>query len=93
MGITSLKEELHQYVDQGDKKLLHIIRAIARAYFEEDDLLKASVEEASGSPYPAMYSQTSRLWIRYVQSINLQIFWTEEVKTSFNNETMYIPYS
>ena len=44
MGTTSLKEELHQYVDQGDKKLLHIMRAIARAYFEEDDMLKASID-------------------------------------------------
>ena len=44
MGTAALKEELHQYVDQGDKKLLHIMQAIARAYFEEDDLLKASVD-------------------------------------------------
>ena len=44
METTSLKEELHQYVDQGDKKLLHIMRAIARAYFEEDDMLKASID-------------------------------------------------
>ena len=44
MGTTSLKEELHQYVDQGDKKLLHIMRAIARAYFEEEDMLKASID-------------------------------------------------
>lgn len=44
METISLKEELHQYVDQGDKKLLQIMRAIARAYFEEDDMLKASID-------------------------------------------------
>ncbi|UXX80056.1 hypothetical protein N7E81_02915 [Reichenbachiella carrageenanivorans] len=36
MGTAQLKEELHQYVDRGDKRLLHMMQAIAKAYFEED---------------------------------------------------------
>ncbi len=36
MGTAQLKEELHQYVDRGDKKLLHMMKAVAKAYFEDD---------------------------------------------------------
>lgn len=36
MGTAQLKEELHQYVDRGDKRLLHMMQAVAKAYFEED---------------------------------------------------------
>ena len=44
MGTTQLKEELHQYIDQGDKKLLLMMQAMAKAYFEEDDLLEESID-------------------------------------------------
>jgi hypothetical protein len=36
MGTAQLKEELHQYVDQGDKRLLQMMQAVAKAYFNED---------------------------------------------------------
>lgn len=36
MGIAQLKNELHQYVDKGDKRLLYMMQAVAKAYFEED---------------------------------------------------------
>lgn len=36
MNITSIKEELHEYIDLGDKKLLHMMKAMAKAYFEQD---------------------------------------------------------
>ncbi len=36
MGTAQLREELHEYVKQGDKKLLHMMQAMAKAYFEED---------------------------------------------------------
>jgi len=48
MGTAQLKEELHQYVERGDKRLLHMMQAIAKAYFEEDYTLPGdpmSVEE------------------------------------------------
>ncbi len=30
MSTAELKEELHQYIDQGDKKLLHMMQALAK---------------------------------------------------------------
>ncbi|MEQ9286099.1 MAG: hypothetical protein RIG77_04275 [Cyclobacteriaceae bacterium] len=36
MGTVQLKKELHQYIDRGDTKLLHMMQAMAKAYFEED---------------------------------------------------------
>lgn len=36
MGTEQLKEELHQYVDKGDKRLLHMMQAVAKAYIEGD---------------------------------------------------------
>ena len=36
MSTAQLKEELHQYVNQGDKRLLHMMQAIAKAYHEND---------------------------------------------------------
>jgi hypothetical protein len=36
MSTAELKEELHHYIDRGDKKLLHMMQALAKAYFEED---------------------------------------------------------
>lgn len=49
MGTTELKEELHQYIDQGDKKLLHMMQAVAKAYFEEDYTLHG--DPMSGEDY------------------------------------------
>jgi hypothetical protein len=48
MGTAQLKEELYQYIDQGDKRLLHMMQAVAKAYFEDDYSLPGnpmSVEE------------------------------------------------
>ena len=39
MSTAELKEELHQYIDQGDKKLLHMMQALAKAYLDEDHTL------------------------------------------------------
>lgn len=36
METARLKEELHQYVDSGNKRLLHMMQAVAKAYFEDD---------------------------------------------------------
>lgn len=36
MGTIQLKKELHRYIDRGDTKLLHMMQAMAKAYFEED---------------------------------------------------------
>ena len=36
MGTEQLKEELHQFVDKGDKRLLQMMQAVAKAYFEGD---------------------------------------------------------
>lgn len=51
MSTAELKEELHQYIDQGDKKFLHMMQALAKAYLEEDYTLPGnpmSVEEYKG---------------------------------------------
>ena len=36
MGTAQLKEELHEYVNLGDRKLLHMMQAMAKAYFDEE---------------------------------------------------------
>lgn len=37
MEPASLRQKLHQYVDNGDEKLLKLMYAVAREYNEEDD--------------------------------------------------------
>lgn len=42
MSTAELKEELYQYIDQGDRRLLHMMQAIAKAYLQEDYTLPGS---------------------------------------------------
>ena len=37
MGIPNIRQKLHQYIDQGDEKLLKLMYAVAKEYNEEDD--------------------------------------------------------
>jgi hypothetical protein len=37
MESGSLRQKLHQYVDQGDDKLLKLMYAVAKEYNEDDD--------------------------------------------------------
>jgi hypothetical protein len=51
MSTVELKKELQQYIDKGDKKLLQMMQALAKAYFEEDHTLSGepmSVAEYKG---------------------------------------------
>ena len=40
MGTIQIKEELQHYIDHGDNKLLHMMQAMAKAYYEEDYTLQ-----------------------------------------------------
>ena len=37
MESGSLRQKLHQYIDQGDDKLLKLMYAVAKEYNEDDD--------------------------------------------------------
>jgi hypothetical protein len=37
MQTTTIQQELHRYVDNGDEKLLKLMLALAKEYTEEDD--------------------------------------------------------
>jgi hypothetical protein len=37
METGSLRQKLHQYIDQGDDKLLKLMYAVAKEYNEDDD--------------------------------------------------------
>lgn len=37
MEQKSLRQKLHQYIDQGDDKLLKLMYALAKGYNEDDD--------------------------------------------------------
>ena len=37
MDTATIRQKLHQYVEQGDEKLLKLMYAIAKQYNEEDD--------------------------------------------------------
>lgn len=45
MEPASLRQKLHQYVDNGDEKLLKLMYAVAREYNEEDDFEYQFTEE------------------------------------------------
>jgi hypothetical protein len=38
MEIDAIKKELHQYIDNGDEKLLRMMLAIAKVYYRDDEL-------------------------------------------------------
>lgn len=38
MTALGIRQKLHQYVDNSDDKLLKLMYALAREYYEEDDL-------------------------------------------------------
>lgn len=37
MGTTEIRDRLHQYIDDGDDKLLKLMYAIAKEYNDDDD--------------------------------------------------------
>jgi hypothetical protein len=37
MSATNIRQQLHQYVDQGDEKLLKLLYALAKEYNSEND--------------------------------------------------------
>jgi hypothetical protein len=45
MESGSLRQKLHQYVDQGDDKLLKLMYAVAKEYNEDDDFEYQFTEE------------------------------------------------
>jgi hypothetical protein len=45
MESGSLRQKLHQYVDQGDEKLLKLMYAVAKEYNEDDDFEYQFTEE------------------------------------------------
>ncbi len=38
MQTTSIRQKLHQYIDNGDEKLLKMMLAMAKEYNDDDDL-------------------------------------------------------
>jgi hypothetical protein len=45
MELGSLRQKLHQYVEQGDDKLLKLMYAVAKEYNEDDDFEYQFTEE------------------------------------------------
>jgi hypothetical protein len=45
MESGSLRQKLHQYIDQGDDKLLKLMYAVAKEYNEDDDFEYKFTEE------------------------------------------------
>lgn len=45
MEPLNLRQKLHQYIDQGDEKLLKLMYAVAKEYNEDDDFEYRFAEE------------------------------------------------
>jgi hypothetical protein len=45
MESSNLRQKLHQYIDQGDDKLLKLMYAVAKEYNEDDDFEYQFTEE------------------------------------------------
>jgi hypothetical protein len=45
MELISIREQLHQYIEKGDEKLLRLMYALAKEYNDEDDFEYEFTEE------------------------------------------------
>ncbi|MBV4359827.1 hypothetical protein [Pinibacter aurantiacus] len=45
MQVTNIRQKLHQYIDNSDEKLLKLMYAIAKEYYDDDDFEYSFTEE------------------------------------------------
>ena len=46
MGTTQIREELHQFINHADERILNLMYGVMKADMEKDEALEASIDKA-----------------------------------------------